>query len=41
MLENKKAKLRNFHQAKCDEPIIFELSTMGARAYLYLRPKRK
>jgi len=34
MLENKKAKLRNFHQAHWDEPVIFELSAKGARGIL-------
>ncbi|MCK4645869.1 MAG: aminomethyl-transferring glycine dehydrogenase subunit GcvPB [Candidatus Aminicenantes bacterium] len=29
-----KSKLRNFHQAKWDEPIIFELSTEGERGLL-------
>jgi len=29
-----KTKLRNFHQAKWDEPIIFELSTKGQRGIL-------
>lgn len=31
---NKKTKLRNFHQAKWDEPIIFELSRKGERGIL-------
>jgi len=31
---NKKIKSRNFHQAKWDEPIIFELSTKGERGIL-------
>lgn len=31
---NKKAKLRNFHEAKWDEPIIFDLSTPGQRGIL-------
>ncbi|MCK4431129.1 MAG: aminomethyl-transferring glycine dehydrogenase subunit GcvPB [Candidatus Aminicenantes bacterium] len=31
---NKKIKLRKFHQAKWDEPIIFELSTEGERGIL-------
>jgi len=31
---NKKIKSRNFHQAKWDEPIIFELSTEGERGIL-------
>ena len=31
---NSKTKLRNFHQAKWDEPIIFELSTEGERGIL-------
>ncbi len=31
---NNKSKLRNFHQAKWDEPIIFELSTKGKRGIL-------
>lgn len=30
----KKTKVRNFHQAKWDEPIIFELSTKGERGIL-------
>lgn len=34
MIVNKKSKLRNFHQAKWDEPVIFELSTKGARGIL-------
>lgn len=31
---SKKVKLRNFHQAKWDEPIIFEISTAGQRGIL-------
>lgn len=31
---NKKARLRNFHEAKWDEPIIFDLSTPGQRGIL-------
>ena len=31
---NKDIKLRNFHEAKWDEPIIFELSTKGQRGIL-------
>jgi glycine dehydrogenase subunit 2 len=31
---NKKVKVRNFHQAKWDEPVIFELSTPGERGIL-------
>ncbi|NHJ48391.1 MAG: glycine dehydrogenase subunit 2 [Asgard group archaeon] len=31
----KKAKVRNFHQAKWDEPVIFELSNKGERGILY------
>jgi glycine dehydrogenase subunit 2 len=34
LLENKKTKLRNFHQARWDEPVIFELSTEGQRGIL-------
>jgi len=29
-----KIKIRNFHQAKWDEPIIFELSRQGERGIL-------
>jgi len=32
--ENGKPKLRRFHQAKWDEPVIFELSSPGARGVL-------
>ena len=32
--ENGKPKLRRFHQAKWDEPIIFELSSPGQRGIL-------
>lgn len=32
---DKDIKLRNFHQAKWDEPIIFELSTPGQRGILF------
>jgi glycine dehydrogenase subunit 2 len=32
---DRKAKLRNFHQAKWDEPIIFELSNKGERGILF------
>ncbi len=31
MKDNKKIRMRNFHQAKWDEPIIFELDTPGER----------
>ena len=31
---NMQTKLRNFHQARWDEPIIFELSTPGERGML-------
>jgi glycine dehydrogenase subunit 2 len=31
MAEEKKIKVRNFHQAKWDEPVIFELSVEGER----------
>ena len=31
---NGKPKLRRFHQAKWDEPVIFELSTEGERGIL-------
>jgi len=31
---NMKTKVRNFHQAKWDEPIIFELSTKGERGII-------
>ena len=31
MTEEKKIKVRNFHQAKWDEPVIFELSVEGER----------
>jgi glycine dehydrogenase subunit 2 len=34
MKENVKSKLRNFHQAKWDEQIIFELTTKGERGLL-------
>ncbi|MFQ5823997.1 MAG: aminomethyl-transferring glycine dehydrogenase subunit GcvPB [bacterium] len=34
MAKNNKSKLRNFHQAKWDEQIIFELSTLGERGIL-------
>lgn len=34
MKENVKSRLRNFHQAKWDEQIIFELSTRGERGIL-------
>ena len=33
-MKTKKAKVRNFHQAKWDEPVIFELSTRGERGIL-------
>ena len=33
-MKTKKAKVRNFHQAKWDEPVIFELSTKGERGIL-------
>jgi glycine dehydrogenase subunit 2 len=32
---NKRAKLRKFHQAKWDEPVIFELSSKGERGILF------
>ncbi|NHK31913.1 MAG: glycine dehydrogenase subunit 2 [Asgard group archaeon] len=32
---NKKSKVRNFHQAKWDEPVIFELSNKGERGILF------
>ena len=31
---HKKTRVRNFHQAKWDEPIIFELSNAGERGML-------
>jgi len=31
----KNTKVKNFHQAKWDEPIIFELSTKGERGILF------
>ena len=33
-MKTKKTKVRNFHQAKWDEPVIFELSTKGERGIL-------
>ena len=39
MSEKKKAKVRNFHQAKWDEPIIFELSRKGERGVLPPSPE--
>ncbi len=39
MSEKKKAKVRNFHQAKWDEPIIFELSRNGERGVLPPSPE--
>jgi len=32
---NKKIKVRNFHQAKWDEPVIYELSNKGERGILF------
>ncbi|NPD89364.1 MAG: aminomethyl-transferring glycine dehydrogenase subunit GcvPB [Asgard group archaeon] len=32
---NKKTKVRNFHQAKWDEPVIYELSNKGERGILF------
>ena len=34
MRKNKEPKVRNFHQAKWDEPVIFELDTEGERGIL-------
>ena len=39
--ENGKPKLRRFHQAKWDEPIIFELNTPGARGVLVPEVERE
>ena len=32
---NKQTKIKNFHQAKWDEPVIFELSNKGERGILF------
>jgi glycine dehydrogenase subunit 2 len=34
MIKEKEPKVRNFHQAKWDEPVIFELDTEGERGIL-------
>lgn len=34
MAENKKTKVKKFHQAKWDEPVIFELDTKGERGII-------
>ena len=34
MGKDKKTKVRNFHQAKWDEPVIFELNTEGERGII-------
>ncbi|MCG3225340.1 MAG: aminomethyl-transferring glycine dehydrogenase subunit GcvPB [Candidatus Heimdallarchaeota archaeon] len=38
---NKKNKVRNFHQAKWDEPVIFELSNKGERGILFPEIERE
>jgi glycine dehydrogenase subunit 2 len=41
MSENRKSGLKNFHQAKWDEPILFELNTPGERGILVPRPEEE
>ena len=38
---NKRTKVRNFHQAKWDEPVIFELSNKGERGILFPEIERE
>ena len=38
---NKRTKVRNFHQAKWDEPVIYELSNKGERGILFPEIERE